>query len=46
VNTLADHLKNVKAQFDVGVVAKVDVLRSEVELSNARQTLIKAQQRL
>ena len=43
VNTLADHLKNVKAQFDVGVVAKVDVLRSEVELSNARQTLIKAQ---
>jgi outer membrane protein len=43
VTTLADHLKNVKAQFDVGVVAKVDVLRSEVELSNARQTLIKAQ---
>ena len=42
LNTLADHLKNVKAQFDVGVVAKVDVLRSEVELSNAKQTLIKA----
>jgi outer membrane protein len=43
VNTLADHLKNVNAQFDVGVVAKVDVLRSEVELSDAKQTLTKVQ---
>ncbi len=43
VTKLEDHLKNVNAQFAVGVVAKVDVLRSEVEVSNARQTLIKAQ---
>ncbi len=43
VNRLEEHLKNVQAQYDVGVVAKVDVLRSEVELTNAQQTLIKAQ---
>jgi len=42
VNDLADHLKNVQAQYNVGVVAKVDVLRSEVELTSAQQTLIKA----
>ena len=40
---LEEHLKNVKAQYDVGVVAKVDVLRSEVELANAQQNLIKAE---
>lgn len=40
VNQLADHLKNVEAQYEVGVVAKVDVLRSQVELANAKQTLI------
>lgn len=40
VEQLADHLKNVEAQYDVGVVAKVDVLRSQVELANAKQTLI------
>ena len=43
VDRLQAHLKNVQAQYDVGVVAKVDVLRSEVELANAEQTLIKAQ---
>lgn len=43
VDRLAEHLKNVKAQYDVGVVAKVDVLRSEVELANAQQSLIKAE---
>ena len=43
VERLAEHLKNVKAQYDVGVVAKVDVLRSEVELANAQQNLIKAE---
>lgn len=43
VERLAEHLKNVKAQYDVGVVAKVDVLRSEVELANAQQSLIKAE---
>ncbi len=40
VEQLADHLKNVEAQYEVGVVAKVDVLRSQVELADARQTLI------
>ena len=34
VDRLADHLKNVEAQYEVGVVAKVDVLRSQVELAN------------
>ena len=43
VDRLAEHLKNVQAQYDVGVVAKVDVLRSQVELSNAEQDMIKAQ---
>lgn len=43
VNRLEEHLKNVKAQYDVGVVAKVDVLRSEVELADAQQTLIQAE---
>ncbi len=43
VTRLEDHLKNTKARYEVGVVAKVDVLRSEVELANAQQELIKAQ---
>lgn len=43
VTRLQDHLKNVQAQYDVGVVAKVDVLRSQVELANAQQTLIQAE---
>lgn len=43
VTRLEDHLKNVQAQYDVGVVAKVDVLRSQVELANAQQTLIQAE---
>lgn len=43
VARLEDHLKNVQAQYDVGVVAKVDVLRSQVELANAKQTLIQAE---
>lgn len=43
VNRLEEHLKNVQAQYAVGVVAKVDVLRSEVELADAQQTLIKAE---
>ena len=42
VERLEAHLKNVQAQFNVGTVAKSDVLRSEVELANAKQTLIKA----
>lgn len=43
VQDLRDHLKNVQAQYDVGVVAKVDLLRSQVELTNAQQSLIQAQ---
>nr|WP_092075095.1 TolC family protein [Dendrosporobacter quercicolus]NSL50071.1 TolC family protein [Dendrosporobacter quercicolus DSM 1736]SDN32605.1 type I secretion outer membrane protein, TolC family [Dendrosporobacter quercicolus] len=43
VNNLAEHLDKVQAQFEAGVVAKSDVLRSEVELVNARQNLTKAQ---
>ena len=43
VSTLQDHLKNVQAQYDVGVVAKVDLLRSEVELTDAQQNLIMAE---
>lgn len=42
VDRLEAHLKNTEAQFNVGVVAKIDVLRSQVELANAQQTLIKA----
>ena len=43
VTRLEEHLKNVQAQFSVGIVAKVDVLRSEVELADAQQELIKAE---
>ncbi|NMC32253.1 MAG: TolC family protein [Veillonellaceae bacterium] len=43
VTRLERYLQDVKLQFDVGVVAKVDVLRSEVELAKAKQTLIEAQ---
>lgn len=42
VARLEEHLKNVKLQYEVGIVAKADVLRSEVEVANARQELIKA----
>ena len=43
VDSLTEHLKNVEVQYQVGTVAKSDVLRSEVELANAQQNLIKAQ---
>lgn len=43
VNSMAEHLKNVEAQFSAGTVAKSDLLRSDVELANSQQTLIKAQ---
>ncbi|CUH96869.1 putative secreted protein [Propionispora sp. 2/2-37] len=36
------HLDNVKAQYSAGNVAKADVLRSEVELTDAEQTLLKS----
>jgi len=37
------HLNNVKEQYSVDNVAKSDVLRSEVELADAQQTLLQAQ---
>jgi len=43
VSMMEDHLKNVKAQYSVGVVAKSDVLRSQVELANDQQTQISNQ---
>ncbi len=43
VERLELHLKNVQAQYAVGTVAKADVLRSEVELADAQQELIKAE---
>ncbi len=43
VDSLAAHLNNVELQYEVGTVAKSDVLRSQVELANAQQNLIKAQ---
>lgn len=43
VDRLAEHLKNTEAQFNVGVVAKVDVLTSQVNLADAQQSLTKAQ---
>ena len=43
VNTLQEHLDNVNAQFRVGTVAKSDVLASQVQLANAQQSLVSAQ---
>lgn len=42
VNTLTEHLKNVNAQFAVGTVAKSDVLGTQVQMANAEQSLITA----
>ncbi|SDE48222.1 TolC family protein [Sporomusa acidovorans] len=42
VDNYVKHLNDVKAQYSVGNIAKSDVLRSEVELTDAQQTLIKA----
>jgi len=43
VDNLTEHLKNVQAQYQVGTVAKLDVLQSQVQLANAQQNLTKAQ---
>ena len=43
VDVLQEHLNNVNAQFRVGTVAKSDVLSSEVQLANAQQSLVTAQ---
>jgi len=37
-----EHVKNVTLQYEVGLVAKADLLRSEVEAANTKQTLIRA----
>lgn len=42
VDRLQAHLDNVIAQYNVGIVARADVLRSEVELANAQQNYINA----
>lgn len=42
VDRLHAHLDNVIAQYNVGIVARADVLRSEVELANAQQNYITA----
>lgn len=43
VDDFTGHLKNVQAQFDVGTVAKSDVLQTQVKLANAQNSMIKAQ---
>lgn len=42
VKRLAAHVENVKIQYENGKVGKADLLRSEVELSGAKQSLIRA----
>lgn len=42
VKDYADHLKNVQQQFDAGIVAKLDVLTSNVSLANAKKASISA----
>ena len=43
VETLQAHLNQVNAQYRVGTVAKSDVLASEVQLAEAQQSLVNAQ---
>ncbi|VBB05110.1 outer membrane efflux protein [Lucifera butyrica] len=43
LDNLATHLETVRAQYDAGTVNRSDVLRSEVELINKKQDLMKAQ---
>ena len=42
VTDYASHLNNVQQQFDAGIVAKLDVLSSNVSLANAKQKSITA----
>ncbi|WP_196594575.1 TolC family protein [Pectinatus sottacetonis] len=42
VNNYTQHLKNVQELYSAGSIPKSDLLRSQVALSNAKQTLIKA----
>lgn len=43
LTNLMEHLNSVQAQYEEGVVNKSDVLRSEVEVINARQDVMGAQ---
>jgi len=43
VKQIEAHLQIVKNFYSAGAVAKVDVLRAEVQLANAKQNLIKAE---
>ncbi len=43
VNNYVLHLNDVQAQYSAGNIARIDVLRSEVELADAQQTLLQAQ---
>ena len=43
VDKYQEHYTNVSQLFSAGSKARIDVIRSSVELSNARQNLIKAQ---
>lgn len=39
---LADHEKNIAAQYDAGAKAKIDLLRAQVETANAQQDTAKS----
>jgi len=43
VNNYTEHLNLVQAKYDLGMVAKTDVLSSKVDLADAQDSLIKAQ---
>lgn len=43
VKNYEDHLNLVNQKFDLGMVAKTDILSSQVDLAKAQDTLIKAQ---
>ena len=42
IQSLQSHAKDVKSQFEQGIVAKNDVLAADVELLNAKQLLLQA----
>ncbi len=46
VKRLTAHLRNAQAFFEVGLIAKNEVLQSEVELAQSRQDLVRAEQSL
>ena len=43
LDTAVEHLRVVTAQYNAGVVAKTDVLRTQVEVANAQENLIHEQ---